>query len=353
MKSGTRFSALCVLLFAAAVPLRAEDGAPAPSDALLAFPTTAWVTVPVADVRDVPSGVDGSAALRRPYAADPHQETQVIYGEKVTVFEKRGPWARVEAVEQPEFNHHEIWEGYPGWVPMDALTFDGSAPEPNAVVRTLYTKLQESSARGSPSVDIPLGSRVRVAFRNSTWARIQRRGRGDGWVRIKDLQFFDKLPKGGSSLRKAVLKTARLFMDQPYYWGGRSPHRNEDVDRPTGVDCSSLVNLSFRANGVDVPRDSHEQYLKSKPLRVDELLPGDLIFLAKPENPNKIVHVMLYAGGEKIIEAVEQFDIVRQVTLKEKLGLELRDVWPGERTGYAGKSVVLDRYVYFGRFLPE
>lgn len=353
MKFGPRYSAMFFLFITAAVPMFAEVVPAVPADAPLAFPATAWVTVPVADVRDVPNEVDSLAIVRQPYAADPHQETQLIYGEKVLVVEKRGPWARVEAVEQLEFNHHEIWEGYPGWVPLSVLTFDGPVLEPNAVVRSLYAKLRENPERESRFMEIPLGARLRATRRGSSWARIQRAGQADGWIRVKDIQFLDKLPRGGPALRKSILKTARMFIDQPYYWGGRSPHRNENPDRPTGVDCSSLVNLTYRANGVDVPRDSHEQFLKSKPLREDQLLPGDLIFLAKTENPNKIVHVMLYAGGENVIEAVEQFDTVRQVTLKEKLGLELRDVWPGERTTYLGKPVELDRYVYFGRFLPE
>ena len=67
------------------------------------------------------------------------------------------------------------------------------------------------------------------------------------------------------------------------------------------MDCSGLVNLAYRAAGLDIPRDAHEQFLRAKP--VNALQPGDLIFLSERQNPKRIVHVMLYEG-DKISGAV-------------------------------------------------
>ncbi len=69
----------------------------------------AVVVVPVADVWSRPL-----ATQEKP--ADDLRETQVLFGEKVLVLESSGSWTRIEAVEQPEFTHHNRWEGYPGWV---------------------------------------------------------------------------------------------------------------------------------------------------------------------------------------------------------------------------------------------
>ncbi len=74
----------------------------------------ATVVVPVADVwsRPLAPGESPSDELR---------ETQVLYGEEIIIHESSGPWARIEAVEQPEYTHHNHWEGYPGWVLQNAL----------------------------------------------------------------------------------------------------------------------------------------------------------------------------------------------------------------------------------------
>src|SRR5207237_1339432 len=79
------------------------------STAMVAPPQNAVVVVPVADVwsRPLAPGETPSDDLR---------ETQVLYGEKVIIHESSGPWVRIEAVEQPEFTHHNLWEGYPGWI---------------------------------------------------------------------------------------------------------------------------------------------------------------------------------------------------------------------------------------------
>jgi gamma-D-glutamyl-L-lysine dipeptidyl-peptidase len=276
---------------------------------------------------------------------DPFQETQVIYGETVRVLRTDGPWALIEAIEQPEFTHNQKWEGYPGWIAQGALVPKPGDWTPNAVVSVLYAKLHDEPSDRSSFVEAPLGARLQVVSEKSPWARVRRPGKEDGWVRTKDLRRFSDMPKGEGALRRAVLKTARLFQEEPYYWGGRVSHRPDMVERPTGVDCSALVNLAYRVNGVDVPRDSHEQYLRSRPIIRSELKPGDLVFLAKTASPNRIVHVMLWAGNDRVVEAVHEYNVVRVVTVSEKLGKPLVDIFPLEAVG--------DRFVYFGRLVPD
>jgi gamma-D-glutamyl-L-lysine dipeptidyl-peptidase len=302
------------------------------------------VAVPLADLRRQPEAVPGAAALKRPYDEDPLQETQLLYNERVRVAEERGAWARVEALEQPEFNHNDRWEGYPGWIPREILAPAAGRREPNAVVAVPYARLYGGPARRGAFLEIPLGARLAVTYEKAPWARVERAEGGDGWVALKDIRSFRSLSRG-DELRKTVLKAARVFLGQPYYWGGRSSHHPGEIDRPTGVDCSGLVNLAYRVNGVDIPRDAHEQYMKSRPLSPAEMKPGDLIFLAKPSNPNRIVHVMIYAGRDRALEAAQEPDAVRSIPLKKRIGRSLRDVAPGEPAG--------DRHVYLGRLLPD
>ena len=61
------------------------------------------VAVPVADLRAEPRGSSASTSH------DPLQETQLVYGERVKVSKTEIGWTFVEAVEQPEYTHHQRW----------------------------------------------------------------------------------------------------------------------------------------------------------------------------------------------------------------------------------------------------
>jgi gamma-D-glutamyl-L-lysine dipeptidyl-peptidase len=333
-------------LFAQDVP--AEISSPAlPAHELAADkqpePKRYLIAEPVVDLRREPRGVLGTASLRQPYEADPLQETQLLFGEEVEVKEEKGGWLRVAAVEQLEFSHNQVWEGYPGWIPKLSVVPKPERYNPNAVVQGKYAPLYAAPKARRPAMQLPLGARVNILFQDRSWVRVERPGQADGWMRVKHLRHLTDLSKDEVRLRESILKTARLFLKEPYYWGGRCSHRPDVLEHPTGVDCSALVNLAYRVNWIDVPRDAHEQYMKSKPVLLPDLRPADLIFLAHADNPHRVTHVMLYLGGDHVIEAVQEHNVVRIVSVKEKLGVALRDVRAFEPAG--------GRFVYFGRLV--
>jgi len=110
-----------------------------------------------------------------------------------------------------------------------------------------------------------------------------------------------------------------------------------------GVDCSGLVNLVFRAVGVDLPRDAHDQWKKTAPVRPPDSVPGDLIFVKRPGEAEPVSHVMLFIGGERFIEATETGDSVRVRTFSQKFRLSLKGLAKG---GTADRN-----RVYFGKTL--
>ena len=79
-----------------------------------------------------------------------------------------------------------------------------------------------------------------------------------------------------------VLGVARRFLGLRYLWGGTSGW---------GVDCSGLVHLAWRSQGVLLPRDAYEQ--AASPLvddvPLDDVRAGDLYFFARPGE--RIYHV--------------------------------------------------------------
>jgi cell wall-associated NlpC family hydrolase len=115
-------------------------------------------------------------------------------------------------------------------------------------------------------------------------------------------------------------------------------------------------------NGVVIPRDAHEQWMKAKPIRRSELKPADLIFSAKADNPKTITHVAIFVGYESphpplspiggegvvdglIIEAPQTGMVVRKIPFKEKYDKELSQVESGDQVG--------ERVIYFGSYLHD
>lgn len=276
---------------------------------------------------------------------DPLQESQLLYGDPVRVLEVRGEWARVEAVDQPEWTHNERWEGYPGWVQASALI-----PEPRRWKPNLLVTSKTASLYRTPNLDSPpllvlsLGSRlkglrkVKVGFMQGTACLLAASWEirlPDGtycflWGEATPLEELAQRRKDPQGTRESLVRAARLFLGDPYYWGGRSAHDPRTPTPPhTGVDCSGLTGLVYRANGLNIPRDAHEQWMKARIIPREELQPGDLIFLSDEKEPERITHVMLYAGEGRVIEGPGTGAQVREIALEERLKEA-----PGRRVSY-------------------
>lgn len=277
----------------------------------------ARVQAPVADLRKEP-GPAGPTLEQ-----DPLQESQLLYGDPVTVLEIQGGWARVAAPDQQEWTHNRRWEGYPGWVRVSNLTPEPAGWAPNLVVISKLAQI-----RSSPGPDAP------VLLTLSMGTRLMGSQEADGWklrlldgsegslagTRAWDFTRSRAADEDATHARAQIVAAARLFLGDPYYWGGRSAHDPAAAATPhAATDCSGLTGLCHQAADVWIPRDAHEQWMKARPIRRENLQPADLVFLADPENALKITHVMLYAGEGKVIEGPGTGTVVREISLDERL----------------------------------
>ncbi|MBP9127503.1 MAG: C40 family peptidase [Elusimicrobia bacterium] len=307
-----------------------------------ADPIEGAVSVPVVDLRRLPEPVSPHAVHRRPYPIDSNQETQLLFGERVRVLELKKGWLRVEAVDQFEFSHSNRWQGYPGWVPHDVVTARPSDFHSVAVVISRFARMTQTRKWRSARMDVPMGSRFAVIYTQKDWARVQGPSGEMGWMRLRDLRMDRDAPKTSEDIREAFLAAARQFLGDRYYWGGRSGHRKKGVV-PSGVDCSGLVNVSFRAVGVNAPRDAFEQHRLARPVEKGaDLFPGDLVFLAKKSAPDQVVHVMIFEKMETLLEASHDADRVRRISFKKRVGTQQTDLRSGDVCG--------DSVVRFGTF---
>lgn len=292
------------------------------------------VGVPVADLWASPG------RRKRTSLHDPEHLSQLLYGEIVTLKNARGNWVRVAAEEQPDFFEGRRWQGYPGWVRAEHLSF-ALPPPPNAVVRTRQALLQ----RGAGILVLSVGTRLsRVSEgQGVSFARLL----DGGLAELPSDTLYAPPEEPTPESRSQIVRTAELFLGTSYYWGGRS---GVQPDPSIGVDCSGLVSLAYRIHGLDIPRDSHEQKLKSRPVGQREMKPGDLIFLSDSERSLRITHVMIYTGGDGFIESRESSGRVLRSTFRERFGKPFAEAESGETLLDYSLPKPRRRRIYFGSY---
>ncbi|GIH81514.1 C40 family peptidase [Planobispora longispora] len=99
-----------------------------------------------------------------------------------------------------------------------------------------------------------------------------------------------------------AVSTAKRKVGAPYRWGASGPG---------AFDCSGLVQYSWRAAGVKLPRITYSQYRAvRKKVSWRSLRPGDLVFF------RGLGHVGIYVGGGKMVHSPSSGKTVRIVTMK-------------------------------------
>ena len=193
--------------------LRGEVDAPAYSTG-----RPACVAAPSVPVRSAP----------RPGAS---LDTELLFGERVTVFDQRDGWAWIKSET----------DDYVGYVPNAGLQEASGAERPTHRVAALRTFLfSRPDLKVPPEAALHHGSLLTVAGVAGDYLELA----SGGFVyaaHTRPLAEPDRSP----------VETARLYMDAPYLWGGRSS---------LGLDCSALVQLAWQACGVPCPRDSDVQF---------------------------------------------------------------------------------------------
>jgi len=92
---------------------------------------------------------------------------------------------------------------------------------------------------------------------------------------------------------KNVLNAAQIYLNAPYLWGGRSPF---------GIDCSGLIQMVYKVNGIKLPRDAQQQAQVGETLNfISDAIPGDVAFFES--NEGVVIHTGLIIGKNKIMHA--------------------------------------------------
>jgi len=206
--------------------------------------------------------------------------SQLLYGDCFKITSKKKGWLQITA----------LADQYSGWIDEKQAT---SISKSDAEKITIKTPLY--STRLVDYIETPDGELTALVLGSNIGACKWLGHQYDGPTQPKKMD------------KSKLLKTASLYLNAPYLWGGKTP---------MGIDCSGLTQMTYRINGLSIPRDASLQAQLGETLSfIDESEAGDLAFFDDAEG--KIIHVglllenhyILHAHGKVRIDRIDQTGI--------------------------------------------
>jgi murein DD-endopeptidase len=99
-------------------------------------------------------------------------------------------------------------------------------------------------------------------------------------------------PTSSPSIGTDIAAHAISLVGRPYLYGGTGPE---------AFDCSGLVHFVHDELGIATPRTTTEQFAAARPIPLDQLATGDLLFF-RIDGPN-VSHVGIYVGSGRFAHA--------------------------------------------------
>ncbi|MBD1379558.1 C40 family peptidase [Metabacillus arenae] len=119
--------------------------------------------------------------------------------------------------------------------------------------------------------------------------------------------------------------TGLEFMGTPYVF-------NASSDRTDQFDCSSFMQYIYGVNGINLPRNSRQQFAAGKRITNGSIKRGDLLFFTTPKRSkykgiSKVGHVGMYIGNQLMLHTSRK----RGEVVVEKLTEHWRKRFIGSR----------------------
>jgi cell wall-associated NlpC family hydrolase len=186
----------------------------------------------------------GRASLRVRPSDDAAQDSELLFGEVFTVYDRAPGWAWGQAAN----------DLYVGYVKEDVL---GPPFATQAKVSALMAPVFAAADLKTPVRELlPMNAAVPVLERDGDYVQIGK----DRYLHQRHL----------AAAEKDFVAVAEHFLGAPYVWGGKTA---------AGLDCSGLIQTALQATGKAAPRDTDmmEKALGDA-VALSGLRRGDLIF---------------------------------------------------------------------------
>ena len=192
--------------------------------------------------------------------------SQVLYGEHFKILEIRKKWSRIRLA----------FDSYEGWIDNKQ-----------------YVTIAETDYLGFEKKELRLSSDL-VDFVTTSDNQVFSLCLGSNISAAKYLKHhFEGKLISGILPKEHLIETALLYLNTPYFWGGKTPF---------GIDCSGFTQMVYKLNGYKLLRDASQQASQGEALSfIEESEPGDLAFFDNEEG--KITHVGIIMADNYIIHA--------------------------------------------------
>ncbi|MEH6630537.1 MAG: NlpC/P60 family protein [Halopseudomonas aestusnigri] len=190
----------------------------------------------------------GKSSLRRSPEDGSPLDSELLFGEKLTVYDERNGWAWVQ-------NAKDSYVGY-----IHSADISKEIRPTTHRIQALRTYVFPKPDMKCPPIDLlSIESAISIVQIEGNYSQIQ----GGGWVYSAHIMSQDIAATDHVSI-------ARRFLGTPYLWGGKTS---------VGIDCSGLIQVSLSACGITAQRDaSMQEKTLGIPVNSEQTTEGDLIY---------------------------------------------------------------------------
>ena len=228
---------------------------------------------------EVQQVVRASAPLRRRPAFTEALENELLFGERVRVYEEADGWAWVQLER----------DGYVGYTRSDVLRRE--LHETTHRVSALGTFIYPvPDIKSAPITHVSMNAELSVGDQDERFLGLKT----GGWVIARHVSEATRFARD-------FVAVAERFIGTPYLWGGRTR---------LGLDCSGLLQVVLEAAGRKSPRDSDMQQAAlgvsiPVPPELEGLERGDIVFWPRHAGVMVDSVMLLHANAHHMAVAVE------------------------------------------------
>ncbi len=199
--------------------------------------------------------------------------SQVLFGDHFKILEKSKQWRKIRLA----YDHYEGWIDEKQFQTISKDFYKQLEKTDQHVSTELVEAVVNSSNELLPipiGTSLPLLKNKKIDFESTSF-------------------IYEGKSTSGKNKKENLVKTAFMYLNAPYLWGGKTPY---------GVDCSGLTQMVYKLNGYKLLIDASQQATQGDVLSfIEESEPGDLAFFDNKDG--EIIHVGIIMANNYIIHA--------------------------------------------------
>lgn len=232
--------------------------------------------------------------------------TQALFNQEVTVLGSEGGWSEVK-----------VADGHIGWVRTKSIDENCKSIMKelykDRVVVTGKTKKILDKPEGKVTVkDVVMGTELYILSVKENYYEVALPKGTTGWIERKDTIVVPAKQSIPKTSGKDLASTANKFVNTSYLSGGISTWE--------GIDSTGLVYICCKINGIEFSKEDLLDYynFKGKDINVQDIKPGDLVFLNDGKDLEKVFEVGIFIEENQFVYASKSEGVIVDYIQNEK-----------------------------------